>query len=565
MNWTDLDGRADGEHWMRNCDGSTTMTRQSSAWRRTGDGACAPLLLLALLLLALPLLALPGAASAFTILASDMGTDLSFNLPDTPSSGSPPPGVTEVDWSVDAAGVGGVQVRQLFVFPEELSALREPMANYLTTIFAGSRFEEPLMLRGYYFTSGIQQGRPFALACKELLRVHAGDPEGVLENLEQVFAKSRAFFIRDFYEKKVFPEQGLVAKTRETLQKEKFRRRLLIGGAGLTAVILIPLLILAFTSLRSTVGAITENVGRAEECLNENDPCSAKQAYDLIRALENNKVDLQRKWLARWMFLKGRNNPVVVRYIPAAQAALLNERIIGPLQASFDTRAGKVDWTESPELYLTFREAFIQVLRFKELSNPMTEETHREKLRGELRIEPLLAFCSKTAASDDSEDGKIIDDWLLTDVNAPATADQMFTAVVRQFPKVADDNPPLSDRGAREAMLRFWTVDSLAGWDYRLLRVHFDDGFLGFFGRVEGLNVAHAPDRAATVEDFVGLIDQFDNSWRDAVDLMGSGRPATGSTEVSPGISPDQWRAHCLEDFNRVLEVSETRTSHRIP
>ena len=96
------------------------------------------------------------------------------------------------------------KIDKLFVFPEELSALREPMANYLTTIFAGSRFEEPLMLRGYYFTSGIQQGRPFALACKELLRVHAGDPEGVLENLEQVFAKSRAFFIRDFYEKKVF-------------------------------------------------------------------------------------------------------------------------------------------------------------------------------------------------------------------------------------------------------------------------------------------------------------------------------------------------------------------------
>jgi len=449
------------------------------------------------------------------------------------------------------------KIDKLFVFPEELLALREPLANYLTTIFSGSRFEEPLMLRGYYFTSGIQQGRPFALACKELLRVHAGDPEGVLENLEQVFAKSRAFFIRDFYERKVFPEQGLVAKTRETQQKEKLRRRLLLGGSGLTALILIPLLIWAFTSLRSTVGAITENVRRAEECLGGSDPCSAKQAYDLIQALENNKTDLQRKWLARWMFLKGRNNPVVVRYIPAAQAALLNEKIIGPLQASFDTRAGKVDWTESPELYLTFREGFIQLLRFKELANPMTDEVHRERLRAELRIEPLLVFCSKTAATDDSEDGKIIDDWLLTDVNAPTTADQMFAAVVRQFAKVADDNPPLSDRGAREAMLRFWTVDSLAGWDYRLLRIHFEDGFIGFFRKVEELDVSHAPDRAATVEDFVDLINQFDNNWNDAVDLMGRGRPATGSVEVSPGVSPDQWRAHCLKDFNHVFEVSE--------
>ncbi len=449
------------------------------------------------------------------------------------------------------------KIDKLFVFPEELLALREPLANYLTTIFSGSRFEEPLMLRGYYFTSGIQQGRPFALACKELLRVHAGDPEGVLENLEQVFSKSRAFFIRDFYEKKVFPEQGLVAKTRETVQKEKLRRRILLGGGGLLLIILIPLLVWAFSALRTTVGAITENVRRAEKCLDGSDPCSAKQAYDLIQALENNKTDLQRKWLARWMFLKGRNNPVVVRYIPAAQAALLNEKIIGPLQASFDTRAGKVDWIESPELYLTFREAFVQLLRFKELGNPMTDEVHRERLRSELRIEPLLAFCSKTADTDDSEDGKIIDDWLLTDVNAPTTTDQMFAAVIRQFPKVADDNSPLSDRGAREAMLRFWTVDSLAGWDYRLLRVHFEDGFVGFFRRVEGLDVSHAPDRAATVGNFVELVNQFDNNWSDAVDLMGRGRPATGSAEVSPGVSPDQWRAHCLKDFNRVFEVSE--------
>ena len=255
------------------------------------------------------------------------------------------------------------KIDKLFVFPEELSALREPLAQYLTTVFAGSKFEEPLMLRGFYFTSGIQQGRPFALACKELLRVHAGDPEGVLENLEQVFSKSRAFFIRDFYEKKVFPEQGLVAKTREALQKEKVRRRILFGGVGLSAIILIPLLIWAFSSLRATVGATTQNVQRAESCLSGTDPCSAKQAYDLIQALEANKRDLQNKWLARWMFLKGRNNPVVVRYIPATQAALFSNKILGPMQASFDSRAAKVDWTEQPELYLEFRDGLSQLLQ----------------------------------------------------------------------------------------------------------------------------------------------------------------------------------------------------------
>ncbi|HEX4964154.1 MAG TPA: type VI secretion protein IcmF/TssM N-terminal domain-containing protein, partial [Thermoanaerobaculia bacterium] len=100
---------------------------------------------------------------------------------------------------------------KLFVFPEELEALKEPLANYFQTIFATSRYEEPFLFRGFYLTSGVQQGRPIARACRDLLRVQVGDPQAVLEDLEQVFHKSRAFFIRDFYEKKLFPEQGLVA------------------------------------------------------------------------------------------------------------------------------------------------------------------------------------------------------------------------------------------------------------------------------------------------------------------------------------------------------------------
>ena len=67
---------------------------------------------------------------------------------------------------------------KLFVFPEELEALKEPLANYLHTLFTTSRFEEPFLFRGFYMTSGVQQGRPIAIACRDLLRVQVGDPAG---------------------------------------------------------------------------------------------------------------------------------------------------------------------------------------------------------------------------------------------------------------------------------------------------------------------------------------------------------------------------------------------------
>ena len=89
---------------------------------------------------------------------------------------------------------------------------------------------------------GIQQGRPIARACRDLLRVSVGDPQGVLENLEQVFRKSRAFFIRDFYEKKAFQEQGLIARTRAALRSGTGSTAIVLYGLG---AVVIPLLVFA--------------------------------------------------------------------------------------------------------------------------------------------------------------------------------------------------------------------------------------------------------------------------------------------------------------------------------
>ena len=46
-----------------------------------------------------------------------------------------------------------------------------------------------------------------------------------------------------------------------------------------------------------------------------------------------------------------------------------------------DSRAAKVDWTEKPELYLEFRDALSQLLRFEELANPIADEEQKRRLR----------------------------------------------------------------------------------------------------------------------------------------------------------------------------------------
>ena len=49
----------------------------------------------------------------------------------------------------------------LFGFPAQLGAIRKPIAEFLNRIFEPTRYQTTATLRGFYFTSGTQEGTPF--------------------------------------------------------------------------------------------------------------------------------------------------------------------------------------------------------------------------------------------------------------------------------------------------------------------------------------------------------------------------------------------------------------------
>ena len=111
-----------------------------------------------------------------------------------------------------------------YIFPEEIRAIKEPLKKYMNIIFEPSVYKDPLYFRGYYLTSGLQEGQPIVKACRSMLKDGA-----VLDSLEAVFKKSRAFFIRDFYSEKVFPEEGLVKRAFQFVKKDKNKKRMIMG------------------------------------------------------------------------------------------------------------------------------------------------------------------------------------------------------------------------------------------------------------------------------------------------------------------------------------------------
>ncbi|MEM7263139.1 MAG: type VI secretion protein IcmF/TssM N-terminal domain-containing protein, partial [Planctomycetota bacterium] len=139
----------------------------------------------------------------------------------------------------DDAEAGDVD--RLYAFPEEFATIDKPLEDYLTRIFVENRYVDPLFLRGIYFTSGIQKGAPIVSACKNLLRSASEGTDEV--HLEQIFSKSRAFFIRDFYRKKVFKEQGLIQPTRAAMKRQQVVERVGYSALGVVGLLLLVFLI----------------------------------------------------------------------------------------------------------------------------------------------------------------------------------------------------------------------------------------------------------------------------------------------------------------------------------
>ena len=148
---------------------------------------------------------------------------------------------------------------ETFIFPEEFRRMKEPLRRYMDVLFKKNIFQESLLFRGIYFTSGIQDKKPLdgllgqtaglVQAAPAAASTSAAPPRAQLgeesifpgRRIEEPLYESKPYFIRDFYSEKVFPEAALVRPTRARYQQAKKMTSILraatlvIGIGGLAA------------------------------------------------------------------------------------------------------------------------------------------------------------------------------------------------------------------------------------------------------------------------------------------------------------------------------------------
>ena len=142
---------------------------------------------------------------------------------------------------------------QLFGFPAQMARLKPQIYNFLNLIFEPTRYHVNASLRGFYFTSGNQQGTPIDQLIGSLARTFGAEEVGATA----YSGAGKSFFLTDLISKVIIGEADWVSTDRGAV-----RRALIIKTAALSLIglVSIGLIVAWITSFKKNSDMIEQSL-----------------------------------------------------------------------------------------------------------------------------------------------------------------------------------------------------------------------------------------------------------------------------------------------------------------
>ena len=108
----------------------------------------------------------------------------------------------------------------IYAFPQEFDSLRQGLVDLVANLFDKSVYQDAPIMRGVYFTSGTQEGRPVDRAMANMAAAFGVTPRvaGVPPS------KPKSYFVRDVFQRVVFPDKDVAVRSAPLLRKERIIR-----------------------------------------------------------------------------------------------------------------------------------------------------------------------------------------------------------------------------------------------------------------------------------------------------------------------------------------------------
>ena len=143
----------------------------------------------------------------------------------------------------------GVSRIAIFGLPGQLALLRDNVADFMRRVFEPTRYKTNAILRGFYFTSGTQEGTPIdqGLGAMNLNQGGGGFAPAFMSG------QGKSFFLHDLLRKVIFAERDWVSHDMKAVRRTALMRGLALSTIGIATVAALGALGLSFWNNRNLV------------------------------------------------------------------------------------------------------------------------------------------------------------------------------------------------------------------------------------------------------------------------------------------------------------------------
>ena len=138
----------------------------------------------------------------------------------------------------------------IYAFPQQFDTLRQGLIDLVANLFETNRYQDGPIMRGLYFSSGTQEGRPVDRIMEKMASALGVRPRMAVAPP----TKPKSYFVRDVFQKVVFPDRDVAVRSAGVLKRERVVRVGIAAGATVVAAALLFLPVSSFLANKRFIG-----------------------------------------------------------------------------------------------------------------------------------------------------------------------------------------------------------------------------------------------------------------------------------------------------------------------
>jgi type VI secretion system protein ImpL len=189
----------------------------------------------------------------------------------------------------------------VYGFPQQFAGLQAVLKGFLNETFSTSRFDQSALLRGVYFTSGTQEGRPIDRVMSAVAAALGLQQQVVVPDP----ASGRAYFITRLLREVIFEEAGLAGTNQKLERRRAWFQRAALATIGIATVVALVLFFVSYQRNRAYVADVQQHVAElqklAQSTQQSDNPLALLPLLNAARDIPGGYADRDKSvpWLSR--------------------------------------------------------------------------------------------------------------------------------------------------------------------------------------------------------------------------------------------------------------------------